>query len=65
VDRRQHSEPAEGAEGAEGVTALAAMASTGAARPVEVMAEVQQVLDSAWHCFPHTHGPADEGGAWT
>jgi hypothetical protein len=22
------------------------------------------VLDWAWDAFPHTHGPADDGGEW-
>ena len=22
------------------------------------------MLDWAWRAFPHTHGPADEGGEW-
>jgi len=48
----------------EGVATLDAMASTSAEQHPAVMAEVQQVLDWAWHAFPHTHGPADEGGQW-
>jgi hypothetical protein len=51
-------------EGADGVTTLEAMASTSAERHAAVMAEAQQVLDWAWQRFPHTHGPADEGGDW-
>ncbi|MDL2339518.1 MAG: hypothetical protein QFE16_16920 [Pseudomonadota bacterium] len=51
-------------EGAEGVTTVEAMASTSAEHHAAVMAEVQQVLDWAWHRFPQTHGPADEGMDW-
>jgi hypothetical protein len=28
------------------------------------MAEVQQVLDWAWHRFPGSHGPIDDGMDW-
>jgi hypothetical protein len=48
----------------EGVTTLEALASTSAEQHAQVMAEVQQVLDWAWHHFPHTHGPADDGMDW-
>ena len=51
-------------EAGEGLTSLEAMASTSAAQHAAVMAEVQQVLDWAWHRFPDTHGPADEGKDW-
>ena len=48
----------------EGIVTIEALASTSAAQHAAVMAEVQQVLDWAWRAFPHTHGPADEGGEW-
>lgn len=48
----------------EGITTLEALASTAAEQHAAVMAEVQQVLDWAWHRFPHTHGPADDGMDW-
>ena len=48
----------------EGITTIEALASTAAAQHPAVMAEVQQVLDWAWRAFPHTHGPADDGGQW-
>jgi hypothetical protein len=48
----------------EGVTTIEALAATSAERHPAVMAEVQQVLDWAWRSFPHTHGPADDGGEW-
>ena len=48
----------------EGVVTIEALASTSAAQHGAAVAEAQQVLDWAWHAFPHTHGPADEGGEW-
>ena len=48
----------------EGITTIEALAATSAAQHAAVMAEVQQVLDWAWRVFPHTHGPADDGGEW-
>ena len=48
----------------EGVATLDAMASTSAEQHPAVMAEVQQVLDWAWHRFPHTHGPVEDGMDW-
>ena len=48
----------------EGVMTIEALASTSAVQHAAAMAEVQQVLDWAWHAYPHTHGPADDGGEW-
>ena len=48
----------------EGVVTIEALASTSAAGHAAALAEAQQVLDWAWREFPHTHGPADEGGEW-
>jgi hypothetical protein len=48
----------------EGVVTIEALASTSAAQHAAALAEAQQVLDWAWRAFPHTHGPADEGGEW-
>ena len=48
----------------EGVVTIEALGSTSAAQHAAVLAEAQQVLDWAWRAFPHTHGPADEGGEW-
>lgn len=48
----------------EGVVTIEALASTSLAQHAAVLAEAQAVLDWAWHAFPHTHGPADEGGEW-
>ena len=48
----------------EGVVTIEALASTPAAGHAAALAEAQQVLDWAWRTFPHTHGPADEGGEW-
>ncbi|HSI51331.1 MAG TPA: hypothetical protein VLA61_23950 [Ideonella sp.] len=48
----------------EGVSTLEALASTSAVQHAAVLAEVQQVLDWAWQHFPHSHGPADDGGDW-
>ena len=48
----------------EGVVTIEALASTSAARHAAALAEARQVLDWAWRAFPHTHGPADEGGEW-
>ena len=48
----------------EGVVTIEALASTSLAQHAAVLAEVRQVLDWAWRAFPHTHGPADEGGEW-
>ena len=48
----------------EGVVTIEALASTSAAQHPAVLAEAHAVLDWAWRAFPHTHGPADEGGEW-
>ena len=48
----------------EGIVTIEALASTSAAGHAAALAEAQQVLDWAWRAFPHTHGPADEGGEW-
>jgi hypothetical protein len=48
----------------EGVVTIEALASTSAAQHPAALAEAQQVLDWAWRAFPHTHGPADDGGQW-
>jgi hypothetical protein len=48
----------------EGVVTIEALASTPAARHAAALAEAQAILDWAWRAFPHTHGPADEGGEW-
>lgn len=48
----------------EGVSSLEAMASTAAGQHLAVMAEVQQVLDWAWHRYPGSHGPIDDGMDW-
>lgn len=48
----------------EGVATLDAMASTFPEQHAAVMAEVKQVLDWAWHGFPHTHGPVEDGMDW-
>ena len=48
----------------DGVSSLEAMASTTVERHVAVMAEVQQVLDWAWRCYPESHGPLDDGMDW-
>lgn len=48
----------------EGVVTIEALASTAAAQHAAALAEARQVLDWAWRAFPHTHGPADEGGEW-
>ena len=51
-------------DNADGVITLEALASTQAAQHDAVLAEVRQVLDWAWHHFPHTHGHADDGMDW-
>jgi hypothetical protein len=48
----------------EGITTIEALASTSVAQHPAALAEAQQVLDWAWRTFPHTHGPADDGGQW-
>ena len=48
----------------EGIVTIEALASTSAVQHAAAMAEVQQVLDWAWRAYPHTHGPADDGGQW-
>lgn len=48
----------------EGVVTIEALASTSAASHAAALAEAQQVLEWAWSAFPHTHGPADDGGEW-
>ena len=48
----------------EGVVTIEALASTALAQHAAVLAEAHSVLAWAWRAFPHTHGPADEGGEW-
>jgi hypothetical protein len=48
----------------EDVVTIEALASTPAARHPAVLSEAQSVLEWAWRAFPHTHGPADDGGEW-
>jgi len=48
----------------EGVVTIEALASTPAAGHAAALAEARQILDWAWQAFPHTHGPADDGGEW-
>jgi hypothetical protein len=48
----------------DGVSSLEAMASTAVQQHAAVMAEVQQVLDWAWHRYPESHGPMDDGMDW-
>lgn len=48
----------------DGVSSLEAMASTAVQQHAAVMAEVQQVLDWAWHRYPQSHGPMDDGMDW-
>jgi hypothetical protein len=48
----------------DGVSSLEAMASTTVGQHAGVMAEVRQVLDWAWHRFPASHGPIDDGMDW-
>jgi len=48
----------------EGVVTIEALASTAAAQHAAALAEAKQLLDWAWREFPHTHGPADDGGQW-
>jgi hypothetical protein len=48
----------------EGVVTLEALASTPQAQHAAALAEAQAMLDWAWRAFPHTHGPADDGGEW-
>ena len=48
----------------EGVVTIEALASTPAAQHAAALAEAQAVLAWAWRAFPHTHGPADDGGEW-
>jgi hypothetical protein len=48
----------------EGVVTIEALASTPAAQHAAALAEARAVLGWAWRAFPHTHGPADEGGEW-
>ena len=48
----------------EGVVTIEALASTAAEQHAAALAEAQQLLDWAWRAFPHTHGPADDGGEW-
>ncbi len=47
-----------------GICCLEAMASTSDADHAAVMAEVGQVLDWAWQCYPATHGAVDDGMDW-
>ena len=51
-------------DNAEGVVTIEALASTSALHHAAALAEARQVLDWAWGAFPHTHGPADDGGQW-
>ena len=48
----------------DGVSSLEAMAATAVEQHAAVMAEVQQVLDWAWHRYPQSHGPVDDGMDW-
>ena len=48
----------------EGVVTIEALASTPESQHAAALAEAQAMLDWAWRAFPHTHGPADEGGEW-
>ena len=48
----------------EGVVTIEALASTTAGQHAAALAEARQLLDWAWRTFPHTHGPADDGGEW-
>jgi hypothetical protein len=48
----------------EGVVTIEALASTSAEQHAAALAEAQALLDWAWRAFPHTHGPADDGGEW-
>ena len=48
----------------EGVVTIEALASTPEAQHADALAEAQALLGWAWRTFPHTHGPADEGGEW-
>jgi len=48
----------------EGVVTIEALASTDAAGHAAALAEADAILDWAWHAYPGTHGPADEGGQW-
>ena len=48
----------------EGVVTIEALASTSAAQHAAALAEAQALLAWAWRAFPHTHGPADDGGEW-
>ena len=48
----------------EGIVTIEALASTSAAQHAAALAEAQALLDWAWRMFPHTHGPADDGGEW-
>lgn len=54
----------ERSEGTDGAVTLEAMVSTDAAEHQAALAEVNRVLDWAWHRFPVTHGPFEEGGDW-
>ena len=48
----------------EGVVTIEGLAATSLAQHAAVVAEAHAVLDWAWRTFPHTHGPADDGGEW-
>ena len=48
----------------DGVSSLEAMAATAVEQHAAVMAEVQQVLDWAWHRYPESHGPMADGMDW-
>jgi hypothetical protein len=48
----------------EGIVTIEALASTTAERHAAAQAEARQILEWAWRAFPHTHGPADDGGEW-
>ncbi len=48
----------------EGVVTIEAQGATSAAQRAPAEAEAQAILDWAWRAFPHTHGPADDGGEW-
>jgi len=48
----------------EGIVTIEAQGATSLAQRTQAQAEAQAILDWAWREFPHTHGPADDGGQW-
>jgi hypothetical protein len=48
----------------EGVVTMEAQGATSAAQRAAAEAEAAAILAWAWGAFPHTHGPADDGGEW-